>query len=70
MAVKRCPASERTVSIVRAMAWKLGGANGTSMPAPASIMPLATKKVSAWVCAITRSWLSGVCSTTSQPMRS
>ena len=64
MAAKRCPASERTVSMARAMAWKLGGAKGTSIPAPASIIPLATKKVSACVCAITRSCPSGVCSTT------
>ena len=70
MAAKRCPASERTVSMVREMAWKLGGAKGTAVAAPASIMPLATKNVSACVCAITRSWPSGVWTMTSQPMRS
>ena len=69
MAAKRCPASERTVSMVRETAWNDGGAKGTSIPAPASSIPLATKKVSAWVWAITRSWLSGVCSMTSHPMR-
>ena len=32
-------------------------------------MPLATKKASAWVQAMARSWASASCSTTSQPMR-
>ena len=55
--------------MVREMAWNDGGAKGTSIPAPASSIPLATKKVSAWVWAITRSCPSGVCSMTSHPMR-
>jgi len=49
---------------------KARSANGTSMPDPASIMPLAMKNVSAWVWAITRSWFSALCSMTSHPMRS
>ena len=47
IAANRCPASERTIPMVRESAWKLAGANGTLIPVPASIIPLATKNVSA-----------------------